>query len=41
MPPELAENHKSEVASERALGVLWQKAHDIPEGLLTEDGRQS
>ncbi len=40
MPLKIAEKHKSEVASERALGVLWQKAHVIPEGLSTEDGRR-
>lgn len=26
--------------SERALAVLWQRAHSLPEGLVTEDGRR-
>ena len=43
MPPKIAEaavNHESEIASERALAVLWQKAHTLPDGLMTEDGKR-
>ena len=40
MPPKLAEKHESEIASERALGLLWQKAHALPDGLMTEDGKR-
>ena len=28
-----------DVPSERALAVLWQRAHTLPEGLVTQDGR--
>ncbi|MCH7746324.1 MAG: DUF2851 family protein [Chloroflexi bacterium] len=40
MPPKLADKHESEIASERALGLLWQKAHALPDGLMTEDGKR-
>ena len=28
------------VPSEKALAVLWQRAHALPEGLVTQDGRR-
>ena len=44
MPAKTAEEatpkHESELASERALAVLWQKAHALPDGLMTEDGKR-
>ncbi len=34
------ENSPTNVPSERALAVLWQRAHALPEGLVTQDGRR-
>ncbi|MCI0440145.1 MAG: DUF2851 family protein, partial [Chloroflexi bacterium] len=33
-------NQRSYEVSERALAVLWQRAHSLPDGLITEDGRR-
>ena len=33
-------NQIRESNSEKALAMLWQKAHVLPEGLVTEDGRR-
>lgn len=44
MPRKIAEEtaaeRRSELVSERALAVLWQKAHALPDGLMTEDGKR-